>query len=346
MADFTNEIKKRRTFAIISHPDAGKTTLTEKFLLYGGAINQAGSVKGKATAKHAVSDWMEIEKERGISVTSSVLQFQYDGYCINILDTPGYFDFVGEVEEAVSAADAAVIVVLFSVSYFSYWRGGISIKEVFSDIIVEAPLGSRTKLTLPDGTLVWLNAGSRITYSQGFGVGNRKIELIGEGYFEVKRNEEVPFLVKTNSLLVKVLGTKFNFRDYPDDAEAIVSLSEGKVALNNLLKKEKEAFLLPNERVVLNKKNGRMHVEYSTVSNALQWTNGYLFFDEELLPDVVKELERSYNVKIQIASDTLNTFRFYGNFVHREQNIQEVLEALSATRKIHYIIEGHNITLY
>ena len=82
-----NQIKKRRTFAIISHPDAGKTTLTEKFLLYGGAINQAGSVKGKATAKHAVSDWMEIEKERGISVTSSVLQFNYDGYCINI---PGH----------------------------------------------------------------------------------------------------------------------------------------------------------------------------------------------------------------------------------------------------------------
>ena len=74
-----DQIKKRRTFAIISHPDAGKTTLTEKFLLYGGAINQAGSVKGKATAKHAVSDWMEIEKERGISVTSSVLQFNYDG---------------------------------------------------------------------------------------------------------------------------------------------------------------------------------------------------------------------------------------------------------------------------
>lgn len=73
------EIEKRRTFAIISHPDAGKTTLTEKFLLYGGAINEAGSVKGKATAKHAVSDWMEIEKQRGISVTSSVLQFNYDG---------------------------------------------------------------------------------------------------------------------------------------------------------------------------------------------------------------------------------------------------------------------------
>ena len=77
MADLRKEIEKRRTFAIISHPDAGKTTLTEKFLLYGGAINLAGSVKGKATARHAVSDWMEIEKERGISVTSSVLQFNY-----------------------------------------------------------------------------------------------------------------------------------------------------------------------------------------------------------------------------------------------------------------------------
>ena len=89
MSKYTKEIEKRRTFAIISHPDAGKTTLTEKFLLYGGAINLAGSVKGKATARHAVSDWMEIEKERGISVTSSVLQFHYDGYCINILDTSG-----------------------------------------------------------------------------------------------------------------------------------------------------------------------------------------------------------------------------------------------------------------
>ena len=78
MADIASEIKRRRTFAIISHPDAGKTTLTEKFLLYGGAINLAGSVKGKATARHAVSDWMEIEKERGISVTSSVLQFMVD----------------------------------------------------------------------------------------------------------------------------------------------------------------------------------------------------------------------------------------------------------------------------
>ena len=111
MTDYTKEINRRRTFAIISHPDAGKTTLTEKFLLYGGAINLAGSVKGKATARHAVSDWMEIEKERGISVTSSVLQFEYDGCCINILDTPGHQDFSEDTYRTLMAADSAVMVI-------------------------------------------------------------------------------------------------------------------------------------------------------------------------------------------------------------------------------------------
>lgn len=111
MSNYEAKINKRRTFAIISHPDAGKTTLTEKFLLYGGAINQAGSVKGKATAKHAVSDWMEIEKERGISVTSSVLQFEYDNFCINILDTPGHQDFSEDTYRTLMAADSAVMVI-------------------------------------------------------------------------------------------------------------------------------------------------------------------------------------------------------------------------------------------
>lgn len=106
-----NEIERRRTFAIISHPDAGKTTLTEKFLLYGGAINLAGTVKGRKAAKHAVSDWMEIEKERGISVTSSAMQFQFDGKVINILDTPGHQDFSEDTYRTLMAADSAVMVI-------------------------------------------------------------------------------------------------------------------------------------------------------------------------------------------------------------------------------------------
>lgn len=111
MPSLSDQIASRRTFAIISHPDAGKTTLTEKLLLYTGSIQTAGSVKGKASARHAVSDWMDIEKERGISVTSSVLQFTYEGKCVNILDTPGHQDFSEDTYRTLMAADAAVMVI-------------------------------------------------------------------------------------------------------------------------------------------------------------------------------------------------------------------------------------------
>jgi peptide chain release factor 3 len=106
-----SEIRRRRTFAIISHPDAGKTTLTEKLLLYGGAIHQAGSVKARRAARYATSDWMEIEKQRGISVTSSVMQFEYSGHAVNILDTPGHQDFSEDTYRTLAAADAAVMLI-------------------------------------------------------------------------------------------------------------------------------------------------------------------------------------------------------------------------------------------
>jgi peptide chain release factor 3 len=105
------EVSKRRTFAIISHPDAGKTTLTEKLLLFGGAIRLAGTVKGRKANRHATSDWMEIEKQRGISVTSSVLQFDYAGHRVNILDTPGHQDFSEDTYRTLTAADSAVMLI-------------------------------------------------------------------------------------------------------------------------------------------------------------------------------------------------------------------------------------------
>ncbi|WPP40721.1 peptide chain release factor 3 [Paenibacillus hunanensis] len=109
--ELQREVDKRRTFAIISHPDAGKTTLTEKLLLFGGAIRLAGTVKARKASKHATSDWMEIEKQRGISVTSSVMQFDYNGHRINILDTPGHQDFSEDTYRTLTAADAAVMLI-------------------------------------------------------------------------------------------------------------------------------------------------------------------------------------------------------------------------------------------
>ncbi len=109
--DILNDVQKRRTFAIISHPDAGKTTLTEKLLLFGGAIQLAGTVKSRKSARHATSDWMEVEKQRGISVTSSVMQFEYKNHTINLLDTPGHEDFSEDTYRVLTAVDAAIMVI-------------------------------------------------------------------------------------------------------------------------------------------------------------------------------------------------------------------------------------------
>ena len=110
-ADFLKEINKRRTFAIISHPDAGKTTITEKVLLFGNALQKAGTVKGKKSGQHAKSDWMEMEKERGISVTTSVMQFPYADHLINLLDTPGHEDFSEDTYRTLTAVDSCLMVI-------------------------------------------------------------------------------------------------------------------------------------------------------------------------------------------------------------------------------------------
>src|SRR5712671_2397265 len=111
MQNADKEIQRRRTFAIISHPDAGKTTLTEKFLLYGGAVQLAGSVTARKNQRATTSDWMELERQRGISVSSTVLQFEYRGYCVNLLDTPGHKDFSEDTYRVLTAVDAAVMVI-------------------------------------------------------------------------------------------------------------------------------------------------------------------------------------------------------------------------------------------
>ena len=111
MSELIEQMQKRRTFAIISHPDAGKTTLTEKLLLFGRAIQLAGTVKGRKAARHATSDWMALEQQRGISVTSSVMQFPYKDRVVNLLDTPGHEDFSEDTYRTLTAVDSALMVI-------------------------------------------------------------------------------------------------------------------------------------------------------------------------------------------------------------------------------------------
>lgn len=240
---------------------------------------------------------------------------------------------------------AVAIVLLGLITVTAYWQGSRQIQSNFSDIVVEAPLGSKTKLTLPDGSTVWLNAGSKMVYSQGFGVSDRRLAFQGEGYFEVEKNDEMPFLVQTHDVNVTVVGTKFNFRNYPEDEEAVVELLEGKVALENQLKEEVVRYLSPNEKMVLHKATGEMDITSAKVKEATLWTENILLFDEDLLPDIVRKLERSYHVRIEIENEDLKQARFYGQFNQLEQNIYDVLDMLSETGKLKYHEEGKVIYL-
>ena len=231
---------------------------------------------------------------------------------------------------------AVAIVLLGLITVTAYWQGSRQIQSNFSDIVVEAPLGSKTKLTLPDGSTVWLNAGAKMGYSQGFGVRDRRLAFQGEGYFEVEKNDEMPFLVQTHDVNVTVVGTKFNFRNYPEDEEAVVELLEGKVALENQLKEEAVRYLPPNEKMVLHKATGEMDITSAKVKEATLWTENILLFDEDLLPDIVRKLERSYHVRIEIENEDLKQARFYGQFNQLEQNIYEVLDMLVETGRLEY----------
>ena len=232
---------------------------------------------------------------------------------------------------------AAMVVIVFFCGTIAFQSGKRVLRNQLTQITVEAPYGSKTKLYLPDGTLVWLNADSRMSYAQDFGINERSLNLSGEAYFEVTRNEEIPFKVHTEEL-----GTKFNFRNYKDDLEAKVCLLEGKVALNT---RQKETVLHPDQQALLDKKTGKLSVSGTKAAYSAEWTNDRLYFDEVLLSDIIKELERSYDVKITVADDTLNTIRFYGNFRKREQSIQEIMNVLSSTDKMTYTINGKNIVI-
>lgn len=239
---------------------------------------------------------------------------------------------------------AAVILILL-LPLAGYWSGKENVKQTFSDVVVEAPMGAQTKLYLPDGTAVWLNAGSRIVYSQGFGVDDRVLKLEGEGYFEVAKNERKPFEIETKELNLRVVGTKFNFKNYPDDEEVTVNLIEGRVALKNELKAMPELLLNPEERVVLNKRTGIMKKTKTNVRNANAWSRNELFFDEELLGDIAKILMRNYNVKIEVA-DSLQNKRFYGCFKIVGNDVNDVLKAMAATNQMKYKYENETYILY
>lgn len=242
---------------------------------------------------------------------------------------------------------AVVAVVIAACSYLFYKMGQNEVESSFAQIVVEAPEGATSKVTLPDGTHVWLNAGSRIAYSQGFGVRERNLSLTGEGYFEVHKNREMPFNVKSGNLNVRVLGTKFDFRDYPEDPTAMVSLDEGSVALGLVAKpQDSEWRLSPNQRAVLDKKGGSLTVEDYDALTARLWTDGTIMLNGRRLADIVTDLSRMYAANIVIANPALANVRFYGVFHRKDQNLVQILNVLAGTGRIKYAVKGNEVRIY
>lgn len=240
----------------------------------------------------------------------------------------------------------AVILIIAGCFWRFYRTGQTGIEKQFADITVEAPTGSRTVTTLPDGTRVTLNAGSRLTYSQGFGISDRTVSLSGEGFFEVRHNADLPFSVSTDDLKVNDLGTKFNLRDYPESKEAEVVLTEGSVSLDNLIRENEAVTMKPGDRAVLSKETGKLTVSGTGGEADVAWTTGKLVLNGKSIQAIARELEHAYGVKVTIASNRLSACRFFGRFDTRTLSLREVLDALAATDKLHYSISGKSVKLY
>ncbi len=240
---------------------------------------------------------------------------------------------------------AAVILAMCMISYISYYKGENHLKQALAQVTIEAPIGSQTRLYLPDSTLVVLNAKSVLSYSQDFGVYNRTVKLSGEGYFEVIHNEKKPFTIHGNDVQVTVLGTEFNFKDYPDVDEVSVSLFEGSVKLDNQLA-EQQMMLKPNEQMVMSRADGSMKKIIGIPKRVISWTKGNLVLDDSTLEEVIELLEKNYDVNIIVVNDSLPPYLFNGCFTISEMTAEKILKALCTTGRLNFIKDNNNITIY
>jgi len=233
---------------------------------------------------------------------------------------------------------AAVITIVFllAANIFQSFRGKSS--DNIATNTVEVPVGQRVSITLADGTKVWLNSGSVLTYLTKFDLKNRTVRLDGEGYFEVKADRENPFVVNTSMLEVSVIGTKFNVQAYPGD-DIAVSLLEGQLHVQS---GEESVLMKASELVTWSKTSGLAHHKNSEVQHKIQWTSGELMFVDEPLANIAKTLERQFGVTIIIETSKLADEHFT---CHTQQNasLEQVLDLLKATKKLNYSFNRHTV---
>jgi ferric-dicitrate binding protein FerR (iron transport regulator) len=227
---------------------------------------------------------------------------------------------------------------------------------------ISTRLGSKSKLLLPDGSTVWLNAGSKLVYNKGFGTDNRNVTLEGEAFFDVVKMPDLPFLIETKSIRIKVLGTAFNVKSYSDEPTTETSLVRGKVEIWLNQRPEEKFILNPNEKltianVVTGRENEEIqrekiplvlkdHLTYKSKDSTaveLAWTENKLVFNDESFAQVAKKMERWYDVKIDFMDEQLREERITGSFTN--ETITQALEALHITTPFQFNIEQNKISI-
>jgi transmembrane sensor len=222
---------------------------------------------------------------------------------------------------------------------------------------VSSPFGSKTKLVLPDSTVVWLNAGSKLTYNEHFGITNRNTTLIGEAFFDVKKST-VPFTIRANNIQIKVLGTAFNVRAYPEDKTTETSLIRGRVEVTLDKRPGEPIVLKPNEKLIVanekietrveQKKDPKVVIDELTRINdttivETSWVHNELIFQDETFREIAHKMGRWYGFTIEIADEEIANERLSGTFT--TETIQEALTALQYSTKFHYSIKGKQVTI-
>lgn len=206
---------------------------------------------------------------------------------------------------------------------------------------VRTDKGEKSYVELPDGTKVWLNTCTTLEYSSDYGINNRDINLNGEAYFEVAKNKELPFIVKTNGVNVKALGTAFNISAYSDDTELVTTLYSGQVAVQPTLTKQ-EVLLNPNQMAVYYKDRHRIETMAAGEKGGLQWREGILVFDMMHLDEITKLLERNYNVVFRYENQRIKKLQFSGTFKNTE-SINDILKVVTTNTRIGFRMEKDTI---
>lgn len=194
--------------------------------------------------------------------------------------------------------------------------------------------GEKSYLQLPDGTKVWVNSCTTLQYAEDYGFSNRNIQLSGEAYFEVARDEKNPFIVKTNGINVKALGTAFNISAYPEDTQLITTLFSGKVAVQPTLTRQ-QIMLSPNQVAIYYKNGNKIEVTPYDKNLFAQWRGGYLSFEMMYLQDITKLLERNYNVVFRYENQKIKKFRFSGSF-RNSDDLTQILEVIKTNTGLQY----------